>query len=212
MVDTIGPQGDIVSRKPADKKKKKRRAPVEVVDATLQEVAASSKRRAPDGTIDADDAGDPSTQPATSLAAAALAEDSHASAAAGKQSRSHISLVPQELSSYLSEVHQHFQTLVDDEERQLLVSNVLQEVAGSEALVTADPVCSRLMESLLSCAQPGQLVAVLAAVVASGGIQQVAVRCGGRGEGGKGGGGRQQEQQQEQQEQQQQQQQQQQQR
>ncbi|KAJ9532532.1 hypothetical protein QJQ45_010607 [Haematococcus lacustris] len=175
MVDTIGPQGDIVSRKPADKKKKKRRAPVEVVDATLQEVAASSKRRAPDGTIDADDAGDPSIQPATSLAAAALAEDSHASAAAGKQSRSHISLVPQELSSYLSEVHQHFQTLVDDEERQLLVSNVLQEVAGSEALVTADPVCSRLMESLLSCAQPGQLVAVLAAVVASGGIQQVAV-------------------------------------
>lgn len=50
---------------------------------------------------------------------------------AGKMSRSKVSLVPKETATYLTEVMAHFKTLIDGEEKALLVGNVLEEIAGA---------------------------------------------------------------------------------
>ncbi len=42
---------------------------------------------------------------------------------------------------YLSEVCDHFKSLIDTEEKQLLVANVLQEIAGKEQLVAGRCLC-----------------------------------------------------------------------
>ncbi len=74
------------------------------------------------------------------------------------------SLVNPETASYLEEVVAHFKTLVDDEERCLLVGNVLEEVSGHEVKVAGDPVCSRHIETLMGAASAPQLLAFLTAV------------------------------------------------
>lgn len=74
------------------------------------------------------------------------------------------SLVSPETASYLEEVVAHFKTLVDDEERCLLVGNVLEEVSGHEVQVAGDPVCSRHIETLMGAASASQLLAFLTAV------------------------------------------------
>eukprot|EP00983_Pelagomonas_calceolata_P087739 1157024-Pelagomonas_calceolata.AAC.1 len=90
--------------------------------------------------------------------------------------RSAISVVGDETSTYLSEVMAHFQTLVEDEERQLLVANVMEEIAGKEQKAAADPVCSRHIEALLSVAQASQLTAFLSSIMDTGGLFELAVR------------------------------------
>ena len=98
-------------------------------------------------------------------------------AASGRQrSRSNVSLVAPELGGYLTEIIQHFHSLGDDEERQLLLGNVLEEIAGKEMRVTADPACSRHIETLLGIASPAQLIGFLRAILDMGGLFEVAVR------------------------------------
>lgn len=67
-------------------------------------------------------------------------------------------LVSEQDAQYLSEVIEHFKTLVDDEERQLLLGNVMEELQGKEAKVAADPICSRHIEKLLAHASSTQLL------------------------------------------------------
>jgi len=81
-----------------------------------------------------------------------------------------------ELTTYLSEVMTHFQTLVDDDEKQLLVANVMEEIAGKEQKAASDPVCSRHIEGLLTVAQPSQLTSFLASIMDTGGLLELAVR------------------------------------
>jgi hypothetical protein len=94
-----------------------------------------------------------------------------------RRSRSSISLVPPQTAKYLAEVTEHFKGLIDDEERGLLVANVLEEIAGKEALVAGDPQASRQLEVLLVGANPAQLIAFMQAVLGSGGLSNVAARC-----------------------------------
>ena len=104
-------------------------------------------------------------------------EDGTPGAASGRQrSRSNVSLVAPELGGYLTEIIQHFHSLGDDEERQLLLGNVLEEIAGKEMRVTADPACSRHIETLLGIASPAQLIGFLRAILDMGGLFEVAVR------------------------------------
>lgn len=82
----------------------------------------------------------------------------------GRYGRRNRSQVNPETLTYLEEVVGHFQTLVDDEERSLLVGNVLDELAGKEVKVGSDPVCSRHVETLMASAQAGQLLRFLTSV------------------------------------------------
>ncbi|KAG2499537.1 hypothetical protein HYH03_002483 [Edaphochlamys debaryana] len=79
----------------------------------------------------------------------------------GRRNRS---VVNPETVAYLEEVVTHFKTLVDDEERSLLVGNVLEEIAGKEVKVAGDPVCSRHVETLMAAAQAGQLLRFITSV------------------------------------------------
>lgn len=78
--------------------------------------------------------------------------------------------------SDLADIITHFQTLVDDEERQLLVANVMEEIAGKEQKAAADPTCSRHIEALLCVAQPSQLTAFLTSIMDTGGMFELAAR------------------------------------
>ncbi|GFR46342.1 hypothetical protein Agub_g7913 [Astrephomene gubernaculifera] len=82
----------------------------------------------------------------------------------GFNRRRNRSLVNPETATYLEEVVAHFKTLVDDEERSLLVGNVLEEIAGKEVKVAGDPVCSRHVETLMAAAQAPQLLKFLTSV------------------------------------------------
>lgn len=55
--------------------------------------------------------------------------------------------MPEETSKYLGEVIAHFNTLVDDEERQLLVANVMEEIAGKQGSCVVVSVRERERES-----------------------------------------------------------------
>ncbi|GLI69480.1 hypothetical protein VaNZ11_014112 [Volvox africanus] len=79
----------------------------------------------------------------------------------GKRQRS---LVNPETASYLEDVVAHFKTLVDDEERALLVGNVLEEILGKEVKVAGDPVCSRHVEILMAAASAQHLMMFLTSV------------------------------------------------
>lgn len=68
------------------------------------------------------------------------------------------SRVDSETVTYLTEVSEHFKTLADDEERELLVQNVLEEVAGKELSIATDAVTSRLIEHVLTGASAAQLI------------------------------------------------------
>jgi nucleolar protein 9 len=65
---------------------------------------------------------------------------------------------------------------VDEEDKQLLVANVMEEIAGKEQKAAADPACSRHIEALLSIAQPAQLIAFLRSIMDTGGMFELAVR------------------------------------
>ena len=86
-------------------------------------------------------------------------------------------LVSSETSEYLQEIVGHFKTLIDDEERSLLVGNVLEEIAGKEALIAADPICSRHVELLMAAAQPQQLLMYLASISEPEAFYAVVSRC-----------------------------------
>lgn len=79
-------------------------------------------------------------------------------AAVPKERRSR---VEDETFQYLTEVHQHYKTLMDEEERELLVGNVLAEIRGREIGICSDAPCSRMMEDFLGGAQPAQLLEFL---------------------------------------------------
>jgi nucleolar protein 9 len=73
------------------------------------------------------------------------------------------SRVEAETVSYLSEVAEHFATIGDPEEKQLLLSNVLEEIQGKELRIACDAVTSRLLEQLLVGAPASQLMQFLQA-------------------------------------------------
>ncbi|GIL74790.1 hypothetical protein Vretimale_2348 [Volvox reticuliferus] len=82
----------------------------------------------------------------------------------GHSGRRQKSLVNPETASYLEDVVAHFKTLVDDEERALLVGNVLEEILGKEVKVAGDPVCSRHVETLMAAASAEHLLKFLTSV------------------------------------------------
>jgi len=82
-----------------------------------------------------------------------------------------------EVHSYLTEVTAHYKSLEAEEDKELLVTNVLEQLAGKEASIAADPTCSRQIEALLASAQPAQLTAFLGACMDTG-IFLMASRCG----------------------------------
>jgi hypothetical protein len=63
--------------------------------------------------------------------------------------------------SYLQEVEGHFTTILDADERQLLISNVLEELSEKELLVATDAASSRILETLLASAPVAQLLQFL---------------------------------------------------
>jgi nucleolar protein 9 len=88
------------------------------------------------------------------------------------------SRVEPETLAYLTEVSQHAETLEDEEERDLLLGNVLEELEGKELRVAADAVCSRLLEALLAPAAPRHLVAFLGAFTNADDMYKLAGRWG----------------------------------
>lgn len=112
-------------------KKKSKKAKLEAADSDAKEGNAAPAKEAADGGV------------------AGAADSSNPD---GKL------LVSEQDAQYLSEVIQHFKTLVDDEERQLLLGNVMEELRGKEAKVAADPICSRHIEKLLAHASSAQLL------------------------------------------------------
>jgi nucleolar protein 9 len=117
---------------------KRNRQEDEEAPAHVEEAAAADTEAAPNGD-NGDDEGAPR----------------------GRRSRS---LVNPETASYLEDVVSHFKTLVDDEERGLLVGNVLEEISGKEVKVAGDPVCSRHVEILMAAAQAQHLLKFLTSV------------------------------------------------
>jgi hypothetical protein len=77
---------------------------------------------------------------------------------------------------YTQEVVRHLSTLTDDEDRQLLVNNVLEEIRGKELQVAGDPKCSRDIETLLAHGSAAHLISYLSACLESGDLSQLAVR------------------------------------
>ena len=94
-----------------------------------------------------------------------------AEAGEGKQS-----LVNPATAAYLTEVLQHFKTLAEPEEKELLIENVLKELIGKEEEVSTDPVCSRQVEALLGAAQPKQLTQFMMSIVDAGSLQAMVTR------------------------------------
>lgn len=86
-------------------------------------------------------------------------------------------LVAAETATYLEEVVAHFKTLLDEEERALLVGNVLEELAGKEQPVAADPICSRHVEVLMASAQVQHVLQYLAAIADADALFSVVSRC-----------------------------------
>ncbi len=68
------------------------------------------------------------------------------------------SRVDPETLAYLTEVCEHYSTISDGEERELLVSNVLEEISGKEQRLASDAVTSRMLEQLLEGAPLQQLL------------------------------------------------------
>ncbi|GLC52285.1 hypothetical protein PLESTB_000605000 [Pleodorina starrii] len=122
---------------------------------------------------DDEEAAEAAEEAPTAAAPAAGADEAAAAGAGGAQSdgaedggqrRRSKSLVSPETASYLEDVVAHFKTLVDDEERALLVGNVLEEISGKEVKVAGDPICSRHVETLMAAAQAQQLLKFLTSV------------------------------------------------
>ncbi|GAB4813915.1 hypothetical protein N2152v2_000961 [Parachlorella kessleri] len=78
--------------------------------------------------------------------------------------RPRFSKVDQETSKYYEEISNHFKTLEDGEERQLVADNALGEAAGSEPRVASDAACSRVLETLLPHASIPALSAFVGAL------------------------------------------------
>lgn len=87
------------------------------------------------------------------------------------------SRVDSETVTYLTEVSTHLKTLMDDEERDLLIQNVLEEVAGKELDIATDAVTSRLIEQLLAGASMAQLMQFMAAFADEDTLYRLAGRC-----------------------------------
>lgn len=105
--------------KPKKQKKEKKPKVIEVDAVALEEAAKQNKgSTAVDGKARAEDG----------VYAVAGGDDEQAQG--GRMSRSKVSLVPKETATYLQEVMAHFKTLVDAEEKTVLVDNVLSELAG----------------------------------------------------------------------------------
>ncbi len=124
-------------------------------DAEAEEPAAEAAEAQPEADVAADTGG---------AAQDAGAYEGGEDGVGGRFGRRNRSQVNPETLTYLEEVVGHFQTLVDDEERSLLVGNVLDELAGKEVKVGSDPVCSRHVETLMASAQAGQLLRFLTSV------------------------------------------------
>lgn len=88
------------------------------------------------------------------------------------------SRVEPETVAYLQDVVAHAATLDDDEERALLLSNVLEEIGGREQRIASDAVTSRLLEALLAGAPVQQLLAFLGAFTNEDAMYALAGRCG----------------------------------
>lgn len=167
--------------KPKKKKRKqKKQQAVEVVDGAQQEQAHKRGPPQPNAQEEGAAGGQGGQQGRQGgggggggAAAAAAAGD--AGARGGRPGGSRLE-VEAATATYLSEVIGHFGGLEDDEEKALLLGNVLEEIAGKEARVAADPVCSRHLEALLAIAQPAQLSAFLRSIMDGGGMLQLAVR------------------------------------
>lgn len=67
---------------------------------------------------------------------------------------------------YFAEIQTHLKGFADDEERQLLVGNALEETKGRELQVSTDAACSRVLESLLKLVDPASLVKFATAFLA----------------------------------------------
>lgn len=87
------------------------------------------------------------------------------------------SRVEAETVSYLQEVSQHFSTLTDTEEKELLLANVLEEIQGKELRIAADAVTSRLLEQLLAGANASQLMQFMQAFTNEELMFSLAGRC-----------------------------------
>lgn len=73
------------------------------------------------------------------------------------------SRVEPETVTYLNEVSTHYATLHEDDERQLLLNNVLEEISGKELRIASDAATSRVLEQLLRDAPAQQLVQFMTA-------------------------------------------------
>lgn len=86
------------------------------------------------------------------------------------------SRVEPETLAYLTEVSGHLETLEDEEERELLLGNVLEELEGKELRVAADAVTSRLLEALLARAAPRHLISFMGAFTTEDDMYKLAGR------------------------------------
>jgi hypothetical protein len=144
--------------------------------------AKKRRRLEDDGGRDENDAEEAPQAPEPPAASTAPEEhveagDGWAGDANGRRGRRGRSQVPPETLTYLEEVVAHFQTLVDDEERSLLVGNVLEEISGREVTVAGDAVCSRHVETLMSAASAPQLMAFLTSVSDVDGLFALVSKC-----------------------------------
>ena len=95
---------------------------------------------------------------------------------AGGGERPRVSRVDAATSSYFEELSATLRSLYDDEERQLLADNALDEVEGREAEVAADAACSRVVEALLPLASPDRSCRFLTNCVAGDNLGAVCTR------------------------------------
>lgn len=71
----------------------------------------------------------------------------------------------EETLGYFNEIREHLKNIEDDEERQLLADNVLEETAGQEVEIATDAACSRVLESLIAHATAEKKATFLMACV-----------------------------------------------
>eukprot|EP00798_Chlamydomonas_sp_ICE-L_P020655 gene20655-27441_t len=80
--------------------------------------------------------------------------------------------VPEDTKQYVTEIMIHYKTLINDEEKGILASNVLEEVAGKEKRLATDQACSRHIEQLLSVAPLASLLPFLGSICKEEGVEE----------------------------------------
>lgn len=102
------------------------------------------------------------------------------SAAGGPDDATHSAFanrVDDELKGYLKEVSEAVANAADEEEKELLVENALQEVNGKELKVCTDAECSRMLETLVVAASPKVAVDVLCRLAQRETLFSAATKC-----------------------------------